>query len=91
MSYTEDQLTPWFDIATENPVRPGCYLVGDASGTLPYPFHWFDGTHWFGALESPELYAEAPNSGAELPEDFYIRNARWRGLNFDPTKQKGAK
>lgn len=85
MSYTEDQLTPWFP-AHVSPARNGLYMklcgYGCAIG-----FQFWDGECWY-AWHFVPFGAEMAYEGGRKAAPVFDQ---WRGLNFNPTKQKGVK
>lgn len=85
-TYTEDQMTPWFD---GKPPAPGVWKVKRSYSGKPWAegYSYFDGTHYNGAWRDID--------DAHLNRDFYsaaghqglLEGARvkYRGLNFDPS------
>lgn len=85
MTYTEDQLTPWFD---GKPLSTGVWEVENKSGYRSI-YSYFDGQHWNGGWPSigeaficRYWYSRAGHQG--VLEGLRVK---YRGLNFDPDQQ----
>lgn len=73
MTYTEDQLTGWFDVETQNPWEPGVYEEEDGY------YSWWDGRKFCGCWRKIETAIKNKNfSGCAS------NVTRWRGLAQNP-------
>ena len=78
MTYTEDDLTPWFDGKLYKPKRPGVYMLMSCSSV---GYQRWDGVTW-------SSWYEDVDGAANCPLDSYAaksyQNDNWRGLRRKP-------
>jgi hypothetical protein len=72
------KVTEWFE-PTVKPVHPGVYELED----LPYPFLYWDGEAWYGAMLRPEHWPVTGGVRVEFGKG-YQATCRWRGLADKP-------
>lgn len=77
MTYTEDDLTPWFP-PNVKPVRKGVYET-DLSLDTPNYQYW-NGKYWCYCCSTPERAAHEANSQYRSSH----QRLPWRGLNKHP-------